>query len=149
MNIYSILLSSCGINKLMNHENWARIFKRLWSPGIDSKEWIPPAYVAWRAGYNKPIPPRFLAPMDCLKIPALFAWRCSSLPPIALPLSIHDYPATHVRYQFTFVSSALHTPSGGRIHCISTSITGVFPVHGRECNFVQRPNSWTSLRQNS
>ncbi len=28
----------------------ARIFKRLWSPGIDSKERIPPAYVAWRAG---------------------------------------------------------------------------------------------------
>ncbi len=28
----------------------ARIFKRLRSPGIDSKEWIPPAYVAWRAG---------------------------------------------------------------------------------------------------
>jgi hypothetical protein len=28
----------------------ARIFKRLWSPGIDSKAPIPPAYVAWRAG---------------------------------------------------------------------------------------------------
>jgi hypothetical protein len=28
----------------------ARIFKRLWSPGIDSKALIPPAYVAWRAG---------------------------------------------------------------------------------------------------
>jgi hypothetical protein len=28
----------------------ARIFKRLWSTGIDSKERIPPAYVAWRAG---------------------------------------------------------------------------------------------------
>jgi hypothetical protein len=28
----------------------ARIFKRLWIPGIDSKEWIPPAYVDWRAG---------------------------------------------------------------------------------------------------
>ncbi len=28
----------------------ARIFKRLWSPGIDSKERIPPAYVTWRAG---------------------------------------------------------------------------------------------------
>jgi hypothetical protein len=27
----------------------ARIFKRLWIPGIDSKESIPPAYVAWRA----------------------------------------------------------------------------------------------------
>ncbi len=24
----------------------ARIFKRLWSPEIDSKEWIPPAHVA-------------------------------------------------------------------------------------------------------
>ncbi len=44
----------------------ARIFKRLWSPGIDSKEWTPPAYVAWRAGT---IPARFLAPIDCLKIP--------------------------------------------------------------------------------
>ncbi len=28
----------------------ARIFKILRSPGIDSKESIPPAYVAWRAG---------------------------------------------------------------------------------------------------
>ncbi len=28
----------------------ARIFKRLWSPEIDSKERIPPAYVAWWAG---------------------------------------------------------------------------------------------------
>ncbi len=29
---------------------WARIFKLLWSPEIDSKEPIPPTYVAWRAG---------------------------------------------------------------------------------------------------
>jgi hypothetical protein len=29
---------------------WARIFKLLGSPGIDSKKSIPPAYVAWRAG---------------------------------------------------------------------------------------------------
>jgi hypothetical protein len=28
----------------------ARIFKRLWSPGIDSEESISPVYVAWRAG---------------------------------------------------------------------------------------------------
>ncbi len=28
----------------------ARIFKRGWSPGIDTKEWIPPAFVVWRAG---------------------------------------------------------------------------------------------------
>jgi hypothetical protein len=28
----------------------ARTFKCLWGPGIDSKEFIPPAYVAWRAG---------------------------------------------------------------------------------------------------
>ncbi len=30
--------------------NRARIFNCLWGPGIDSNEWIPPAYVAWRAG---------------------------------------------------------------------------------------------------
>jgi hypothetical protein len=28
----------------------ARTFKCLWGPGIDSKESIPPAYLAWRAG---------------------------------------------------------------------------------------------------
>jgi hypothetical protein len=32
------------------NQPWARMFKRLWSPGIDSKEWIPLAYAAWRAG---------------------------------------------------------------------------------------------------
>ncbi len=36
--------------------------KLLWSPGIDSKESIPPAYVAWQAyEYDNPIPTRFLA----------------------------------------------------------------------------------------
>jgi hypothetical protein len=28
----------------------ARTFKCLWGPGTDSKELIPPAYVAWRDG---------------------------------------------------------------------------------------------------
>ncbi len=28
----------------------ARTFKCLWGPGIDAEEWIPPAYVVWRAG---------------------------------------------------------------------------------------------------
>ncbi len=32
------------------YEPGAVILKHLWSPGIDSKEWIPRAYVAWRAG---------------------------------------------------------------------------------------------------
>ncbi len=32
------------------HVSRAGIFERVWGPGIDSKEWIPPAYVAWRAG---------------------------------------------------------------------------------------------------
>ncbi len=48
----------------------AQIFKLLRSPGIDSKAWILPANVAWRAGTINPIPTRFLAPIDCLKIPA-------------------------------------------------------------------------------
>ncbi len=57
----------------LSTEPWARILKRLWSPGIDSKEWIPPAYVAWRAStiVDNPISPRVLAPIDSLKIPAL------------------------------------------------------------------------------
>ncbi len=31
-------------------QSWTRIFRRLWSSWIDSKEWIPPAYLVWRAG---------------------------------------------------------------------------------------------------
>ncbi len=38
------------ISGIYSIHNWARIFKRLWSPGIDSKASIPLAYVAWRAG---------------------------------------------------------------------------------------------------
>jgi hypothetical protein len=42
-------------------------------PGIDSKELIPPAYACSLVGrYDNPIPTRFLAPIDCLKIPAQF-----------------------------------------------------------------------------
>ncbi len=47
-------------------EKWKirdRICKRLRSPGINSKEAIPPAYVAWRAGTTNRIivrgPPRY------------------------------------------------------------------------------------------
>ncbi len=38
---------------------------------MDSKEPIPPGYVAWGGGgyYNR-FPTQFLAPIDCLKIPA-------------------------------------------------------------------------------
>ncbi len=50
---------------------WARIFKRLGSPGIDSNETIPqdcsPA-----GRYDNPFHTRFLAPIDCIKIPALY-----------------------------------------------------------------------------
>jgi hypothetical protein len=59
------------MNGLSDPVAWARIFKRLWSPEIDSKEWIPPAYVAVAGRYDNPIPPRYLAPIDSLKILAL------------------------------------------------------------------------------
>jgi hypothetical protein len=49
----------------------ARIFKRLWSPGIDSKELIPPGLCILAGRYDSPIPTRCLAPIDFLKIPAL------------------------------------------------------------------------------
>jgi hypothetical protein len=45
----------------------ADIFKRLRSPEIDSKESIPPVFVG---RYDNPIPTRFLATIDCSKIPA-------------------------------------------------------------------------------
>jgi hypothetical protein len=55
----------------------ARICKRLWSPGIDSEETIPPAYVAWRAGTtNRVVVParqdenRFLGSLKGLQIRA-------------------------------------------------------------------------------
>jgi hypothetical protein len=46
-----------------------RIFKLVRSTRIDSKE--PIARLCSRAGRYNPIPPRFLASIDCLKIPAL------------------------------------------------------------------------------
>ncbi len=49
---------------------WARIFKLLRRPRIDSKKPIPPAYVVG-GPVRHPIPTRFLAPIDCIKIPAL------------------------------------------------------------------------------
>ncbi len=36
--------------QLILDEIRSRTFECLWGPGIDSKEWILPAYVAWRAG---------------------------------------------------------------------------------------------------
>jgi hypothetical protein len=62
-----------------------RIFKRLRSPGIDSKKGIPPAYVAWRAGtITLHIPTRLLAPMYCLKIPAQHFVPNFQLSPVSL-----------------------------------------------------------------
>jgi hypothetical protein len=51
----------------------ARTFKFLWTPGIDSKELIPPAYVAYTGRYDNLIPTRFLASIDCLKIPTMYS----------------------------------------------------------------------------
>ncbi len=50
----------------------ARIFKLLKDdPRIDSKKPIQQGCVAWRAdATDNPIPIRFLAPIDCLQIPA-------------------------------------------------------------------------------
>jgi hypothetical protein len=68
----------------------ACICKRLWSPGIDSKESMPLAYVAWRAGtkYRVVVPVRqagnrFLASFKGLQIRALegrhdkYSWSTS------------------------------------------------------------------------
>jgi hypothetical protein len=55
-------------------EPWARVCKRFRSPGIGSKESIPPAYVAWRAGKTNrvTVPARQAGGIDSLEsIPAL------------------------------------------------------------------------------
>jgi hypothetical protein len=50
VNVFSstsdISVMGTGINLTTRAQN----VKLLWSPGIDFKESIPPAYVAWRAG---------------------------------------------------------------------------------------------------
>jgi hypothetical protein len=72
-----IIYVMCGV--VSTKSTRARICKTLRSLGIYSKELIPPAYVAWRPGTTNPIPTRFLAPIDCSKIPALHASRSSCL----------------------------------------------------------------------
>jgi hypothetical protein len=57
-------------NRIEVKRTEAVFLKLLWSPGIDSKEMIPPAY-ALAGLYNNPILARFLAPLDCSKVPAL------------------------------------------------------------------------------
>jgi hypothetical protein len=58
---------------------WAGIFKLLWSPGIDSTESIPPA-CSPAGRYENPIPTRFLASIDYLKIPALASHLIDEMP---------------------------------------------------------------------
>jgi hypothetical protein len=57
--------------------NWIEVkqteavfLKHLWSPRIDSKQLIPPAY-ALAGPCNNPIPARFLVPLDSSKVQAL------------------------------------------------------------------------------
>ncbi len=60
-----LLLVVVAWKESRNLKSRARIFKHLWSPGLDSKELISPAYIAWQAGtitlflYSVPSPHRF------------------------------------------------------------------------------------------
>jgi hypothetical protein len=66
--------------KVLTEESRARICERLWSPGIDSEETNPSAYVAWQAGTtNRVVVParharnRFLGSFKGLQIRALYS----------------------------------------------------------------------------
>jgi hypothetical protein len=50
MSLLYINLTHPNIKKYKYEVNRDGIFKLLRSPGIDSKDLIPPAYVVWRAG---------------------------------------------------------------------------------------------------
>jgi hypothetical protein len=66
-----------------------------------------PAYVAWRAGTTSPIPTRFLAPIDCLKIPAL---KCCGVL-VRRESQLHGY---HERSSAREASPAWHTETIAR-----------------------------------
>jgi hypothetical protein len=75
-----IAISAVLADKRIGDGARARICKRFRSPGIDSKESIPPAYVAWRAGTsNRIIVPahqarnRFMSSLKGLQIRAQFS----------------------------------------------------------------------------
>ncbi len=55
-------------------------FQTLKSPRLDSKGSIPAAYEAMASRYDSPIPTWFLAPIDCLIIPALYKNSPVTLP---------------------------------------------------------------------
>jgi hypothetical protein len=68
---------------LLANVAWARIFKRLRSPGIDSEELIPPTYVTWRANATSRVVVmvrqagnRFPAP---LKVNKYGLWRAGTI----------------------------------------------------------------------
>ncbi len=65
-SLYSVEIIQRGLNQV---ETIARIFKLLRFPRIDSKESIPPAYEAWRAG-TATLYYFYSAPIDFLKIPS-------------------------------------------------------------------------------
>jgi hypothetical protein len=80
---FPFMYATMGALILLQTDLRAQIFKLPRSPRVDSKESIPPAYVATRVGYDNPIPNRFLAPIDCFKIPALLAMQipfCTNVP---------------------------------------------------------------------
>jgi hypothetical protein len=50
MRRFFVVVNAVSQDSESGSETWARIFKRLWSPEIDSNASIPPAYVSWPAG---------------------------------------------------------------------------------------------------
>ncbi len=61
------------LNNILPVDCTEPVFLTSWSPGIDSKELIPPAYLALAGWYDYPFPPRFLATIDWLKVPAQYS----------------------------------------------------------------------------
>jgi hypothetical protein len=104
-------------------EYWARICKRLWSPGIDSENSIPPAYVAWRAGtICRAVVPtcqagnRFLGSLKGLKYRLS---RIDSFTPIHIYKPIHTNIDTLVQaYIYRLIQSYIDTHLALNIHFV-------------------------------
>jgi hypothetical protein len=111
-DFYRILWLVTGITHL---QYIAGISKLFMSPGIDSKEPIPPGCVAWRTRTKIPIPTRFLALIDCSKIPAQYVeWSWFPLGTLqsnigstmtTCPVPIF-YPCVNIQYAEKFLVGA-------------------------------------------
>ncbi len=96
--------------------SWARIFKLFRSPIIDSNGTDSAKLRSLAGRYDNPIPSRFLAPINCLKIPAL-SWELA--PPTPPPPWHKTHSNVYLSPFFLFFTLSSDCVSGKGVAWIS------------------------------